>query len=222
MALLAATMIVAGVVSSDAEAQAQQPCGQYLGIICAGPLTDEAGRVTAPDVMADTIDRVAARHGIDLRVVVVDNTRGHDPAAFATTIGELWGVGDDVAQNGVVLLIALAEGRTELAAQTGVTIDGSAVADVGRPFLAADDIDGALIAMVGAIGDGLAEPVVEPGRSGALRSALVLGLAVIGMVVVAAIVATEHHKRTVVRRSRLRMAQRNRAGRQMGAEHESS
>ena len=213
---------IAGSLGSSSIATAQQPCGQYLGIICTGALTDEGGRVTAPDTMTEMIDRVAARHGIDLRVVIVDNARGHDPATFAATIGEVWGVGDDAAQNGVVLLIALEEGRTELAAQTGMAIDGSAVADVGRPFLAADDIDGGLLAMVGAISDGLAQPAVNPEPSGSLRNVLILGLALLGMVMVAAFVATEQRKRRVVRRSRLRMARRRRSGRQMGPEHESS
>lgn len=59
--------------------------------------------------------------GVEIVVVVVDNTSGMPVNEFADWIGEKWGVGDEENDNGIVILISVEDRK--MAIQTGYGIE---------------------------------------------------------------------------------------------------
>jgi len=59
--------------------------------------------------------------GVEIVVVVVDNTSGMPVNEFADWIGEKWGVGDNENDNGIVILISVEDRK--MAIQTGYGIE---------------------------------------------------------------------------------------------------
>ncbi len=167
-------------ISPAAAQRAPVDCGEYAGVVCQGFFTDEAGVVDDPQRIEDAISRIVGHYGNPIAVVVVQNSRGEDPADFAADLANAWGVGDPVEENGILVLVSLDERRTEVVTQNGVTVSGSAIAGSARSFFAAEDFEGGLLAIVGSIEQALAGTLTEETDSGGFPFGLVVFLGIVG------------------------------------------
>ncbi|MCJ7725408.1 MAG: TPM domain-containing protein, partial [Acidimicrobiia bacterium] len=109
-----------------------------------------------------------------IAVVVVSTSGGLSPREFADGLGNTWGVGEAGVDDGIVILVALAERRTEIVTGSGLTLDDSnlsAVASTANSFFGAGDFDGGIAAVLGSLdallsGGMSPTPTVDPGGSG--------------------------------------------------------
>ena len=96
-----------------AVAQTEAPtCPEYRGVVCDGWFTDDAGVVTDDGALEATIGRVVANHGHQIAVVVIDSSGTISPREFAEGLGNTWAVGEAGVDDGIVVLVALSERRT--------------------------------------------------------------------------------------------------------------
>ncbi|MEA2025035.1 MAG: TPM domain-containing protein [Actinomycetota bacterium] len=160
--LFALALFVVVAAASPAGAQRETvECGEYQGVVCQGYFTDETGVIDDPQRIEDAISRVVGHYGNPIAIVVVQNSRGADPADFAADLANAWGVGGLVDENGILVLVSLDERRTEVVNQTGVSIPSDAIAGSARSFFSAGDFEGGLLAIVGSIEQALAGTLVE-------------------------------------------------------------
>ncbi len=180
--LISLLSLVAVVVAASPAAAQRAPvdCGEYAGVVCQGFFTDEPGVVDDPQRIEDAISRIVFHYGNPIAVVVVQDSRGEDPADFAAELANAWGVGDPVEENGILVLVSLNERRTEVVTQDGVTVSGSAIAGSARSFFAAGDFEGGLLAIVGSIEQALAGTLVEDTDSGGFPFGLIVFLGIVG------------------------------------------
>jgi len=68
---------------------------------------DGAGMLAANEVqlLEDSLQNLARTTGTQIVVVIVEDLCGFEPYAFATKLGEKWGVGQEKQDNGIVFLI---------------------------------------------------------------------------------------------------------------------
>lgn len=153
MRRIAASLLLALVVSGTAPAHAQQTCPDYRGIVCDGWVTDAAGVVVDDANVERAAQRFVDEYGHEIAVVVVPDAQGLDPRTFAEELGNTWGVGDPAANDGIVVLVALAERRTEIVTGPGLPLTGlDSVAGAGNGYFADGDFDGGLVAIITALG----------------------------------------------------------------------
>jgi hypothetical protein len=149
------TSLVAGsLLLASGSAAALQPatCPPYQGIVCEGWVTDAAGVIINDETVEATAGRLVAAHGHEIAVVIVATTGSIEPDEFAAGIGNTWGVGDAEADDGIVVLIALAERRTEIVTGSGLRIANlNTIAGAGNSFFAANDFDSGVVAILSAI-----------------------------------------------------------------------
>jgi hypothetical protein len=193
-----------------ASAQSTFECSDlvYRGLQCEGLFTDEPDLVADPDRIDAAIDRVSSTHGNPFGVVIASDTRGEDPVDFAVNLANAWGVGDPDAQNGILVLVAVAERRTEVVTQEAVDLPGTAIANAGRSFFAAGDFEGGVLAIIGSVDQVLSGEYVEPPASDAASGVtgwlVVGGIAVFGAVVAGGAVAGRRRRDAEALRSRRR------------------
>ncbi len=181
-------------------------CGEYEGLVCEGVFTDEPDLVPDPDRVAEAIARVTTAHGNPFAVVIASDARGREPVTFAADLANAWGVGDPVDEDGILVLVAIAERRTEVVTQAGIELPGTAIANAGRSFFAAGDFEGGVLAIIGAVdqalsGD-LAPPTGDTATSfplGAFGAIIAIGGVALGT---GALVSRRRRRRSVVRASR--------------------
>ena len=184
--VLAATAAIA--LASPANAQrAVVECGDYQGVVCEGYFTDETGVAGDPQRIEDAISRIVGNYGNPIAIVVVENSRGADPADFASDLANAWGVGDPVEQNGILVLVSLDERRTEVVTQDGISLPGSAIAGSARSFFGADDFEGGLLAIVGSVEQALAGNLTEESDSGGISFGAIAFLGIVGFFVFSAV-----------------------------------
>ena len=160
LALVAVAVVTAA--SSPALAQRESvDCGTYQGVVCQGFFTDEAGVVDDPLRIEDAISRVVSNHGNPIAIVVVQDSRGANPADFAADLANAWGIGDPVEENGILVLVSVDERRTEVVTQENISVPANAIAGSARSFFAAGDFEGGLLAIVGAVEQSLAGNLTE-------------------------------------------------------------
>ena len=129
--------------------QATPSCPDYHGITCDGWVTDAAGVLTDETAVEAAAGRLVAAHDHEVAVVVAADSDGLDPHDFAAGLGDAWGVGDPARNDGIVVLVSLAERRTEIVTGDGLTIDGlDSVAESGNAYFADGDFSGGLIAII--------------------------------------------------------------------------
>ena len=148
------TVLLAGtLLSSPAPATAgTATCPPYQGIVCDGWVTDQAGVLVSEATMEAAAERLVAEHGHQIAVVIVSTTGSVRPDEFAAGIGNTWGVGDAARDDGIVVLVALAERRTEIVTGSGLRIPNLAtVAGTGDSFFGAGDFDSGIVAILSAI-----------------------------------------------------------------------
>jgi len=127
-------------------------CEPYQGVTCDGWVTDDAGVLTNEPAVEAAAGRLVEEHGHQIAVVVVATSAGLDPVDFAAGLGDTWGVGDPEANDGIVVLVSLAERRTEIVTGDGLEISGlDTVAASGNDYFADGDFSGGLIAIITAL-----------------------------------------------------------------------
>jgi uncharacterized membrane protein YgcG len=183
---LLALAIVAGPGSALAQ---PATCPPYQGIVCDGWVTDAAGVLLSDETVEAAAGRIVATHGHEIAVVVVGTTGSIPPDQFAAGIGNTWGVGAAEADDGIVVLVALAERRTEIVTGPGVRVAGlDSVAAAGNSFFGDGDYDLGVVAILSALdlalaGGGVTPPVQgdpeEDGNLGTVARVLV-GLGMVG------------------------------------------
>ena len=124
--------------------------------------------------------------GTQIAVVVVPTTDGVEPSEYAVELGRAWGVGQAGADNGVVVLVALADREVFIAsgygAEGGLTdaVSGRIVRDVIVPAFRRGNFYGGLDAATDAVIAALAGEFAPSDRSaadgdgGAIQSVLCL------------------------------------------------
>jgi uncharacterized protein len=150
VAALPAALLASG---PAAAAQTDGPaCPEYRGVVCDGWVTDTAGVVENDARLEETVARVVADRGHEIAVVVVPTTGSLDPRSFAEELGNTWGVGSAERDDGIVILVAIEERRTEIVTGSGLSIDGlDDVAAAGNSAFGAGDFDGGIIAILGSL-----------------------------------------------------------------------
>ena len=148
LATFALALTVAALGAMPVAAQEPIDCGVYRGVACQGFFTDEPGVATDRQRIEDSVARLNEKHQSPFVLVVVQDSRGDNPAVFAAELANAWGVGDPVEENGVLVLVSLDERRVELAAQRNATVSGGDVAAAAAPFFEAGDWDAGLTAIV--------------------------------------------------------------------------
>ena len=154
-------------------------CGEYQGVVCQGYFTDEVGIVDDPQRIEDAISRLVGHYGNPIAIVVVQNSRGDDPADFAAALANDWGVGDPVEENGILVLVSLDERRTEMVTQDGISLPGEAITGSARSFFGAGDFEGGLLAIVGSIEQALSGELTEESSSGGFPYGVVIFLGIV-------------------------------------------
>ncbi len=182
-------------------AAAQRPgveCGEYQGVVCQGYFTDETGVAGDPQRIEDAISRIVGNYGNPIAIVVVQDSRGANPADFASDLANAWGVGDPVEQNGILVLVSLDERRTEVVTQDAISLPGSAIAGSARSFFGAGDFEGGLLAIVGSVEQALAGNLTEESGSAGISFGAIAFLGIVGFFVFSAVgqVASLRRKRT--------------------------
>ncbi len=185
--LLAMAFVAAG--TADPAAAQVVECGTYRGLVCEGLFTDEPDVVEDPDRIAMAIERVTATHGNPFAVVIASSTRGEEPEEFAANLANAWGVGDPSEQNGILVLVAIDERRTEVVTQEGVDLPGRAIANAGRSFFGAGDFEAGVLAIIGAVDQVLAGDSLPDGLDQADEgSTFAVGWVVAGVFLVPVII----------------------------------
>ncbi|MGB5432007.1 MAG: TPM domain-containing protein, partial [Acidimicrobiia bacterium] len=94
--LLPLVLVAIAAIVAAAPAAAQRAvvdCGEYQGVVCQGYFTDEPGVADDPQRIEDAISRIVGNYGNPIAVVVVQDSRGANPADFAADLANVWGVG---------------------------------------------------------------------------------------------------------------------------------
>lgn len=151
MRRILALAVLVLIVAAPARAQ-DATCPPFDGIVCDGWVTDAAGVLGDDTILEQVAGNLVVEHGHEIAVVVVATTRGIDPADYAADLGNAWGVGDPQANDGIVVLVALAERRTEIQTGPGLPLgDLSDEASAGNPYFANGDFSGGVGAILTAL-----------------------------------------------------------------------
>lgn len=197
-------LAILAVLLAPSRATAQREtveCGTYRGVVCQGFFTDDVGVADDPQRIEDAIARVVGNYGNPIAVVVVQDSRGADPANFAADLANAWGVGDPVEENGILVLVSLDERRTEVVTQENISVPGSAIAGSARSFFSAGDFEGGLLAIVGAVEQSLAGNLTDESDSGGIPFGYIAVFGIAGFLVFS-VVGQIASKRRAARRKK--------------------
>ena len=125
-------------------------CGEYRGVVCAGYFTDAADIVDDDQRIEDAVDAIVTRYGNQIALVTVADSSPESPAEFADNLGNDWGVGGP-DQDGIVVLVDIANRRTEVRTGPGLSINASRIAGAGDSFFGVGDFDGGMVAIIGSL-----------------------------------------------------------------------
>ena len=137
-------------------------CGTYEGVVCDGWFTDDASVVDDDQRVDDAIDRVVGRYGVQIALVIVNDTGGQSTESFADNIGNAWGVGDADRNDGIVTVVNLSARETWVTTGPGISIDDSRAAGAGNSFFGGGDYEGGALAIVGSLEQEIAAFFGEP------------------------------------------------------------
>ncbi len=157
-AALLVLIVPAAAASATEEPTGPVDCGVFEGVVCQGWFTDDAGVVDDDQRVEDAIDRVVGRYGNEIAAVIVTDSRGQSPRDFAFGLGNAWGVGGP-GQDGVVVLVALDERRTEVVPGAGLEMSDTraeSIAGAANSFFGVGDFEGGMLAIVGSLEQELA------------------------------------------------------------------
>lgn len=127
-------------------------CGVYEGVVCQGWFSDNADIATEDAAIEEAIGAVVGRYGNQIAFVTVAESPYGPPLQFARDLGDAWGVGDASRNDGIVILVDLANRRTEMAAGPGVPVmDYSRVTGAATSFFSRGDFDNGIFAIIGSL-----------------------------------------------------------------------
>ncbi|NOX22582.1 MAG: TPM domain-containing protein [Actinobacteria bacterium] len=161
-------VVIAGPVAAQTPSQTLD-CGTYRQVTCTGPFTDQAGLVDNDARVTIALETLAADSGNQVAVVIVDDVSPESTKEFANNLAEAWGVGSAQRNDGIVIVVAVAQRETWVTTGSGVSINETSVSDASVSFFRNGDFDGGVLAMLSALRDelgvssaGNAEPRFEP------------------------------------------------------------
>lgn len=117
-------------------------------------MTDIVGVVGDDARLEATVDRIVARFGHQIAVVVISSTGGTDPSSYAAELGNRWGVGDASRDDGIVILVEVDDRVTQIETGPGVALSEGALDAIrssGNAFFADGDFEGGILAMLSAL-----------------------------------------------------------------------
>ncbi|MBW2257618.1 MAG: TPM domain-containing protein [Deltaproteobacteria bacterium] len=126
-------------------------CPYFQGITCDGWVTDAAGVLTDRADMEAEAGDLFFKHGHEIAVILIETSGDLTPRRFADGIGNAWGVGNVVRDDGIVILVAIQERRTEIVTGPGLVLadfDLEEVAEAGNEGFGAGDFDAGLRAVL--------------------------------------------------------------------------
>ena len=127
-------------------------CEPFEGLTCDGWFTDDADVVGDDALVDEALDRIVGRYGVEIAFVIVADTGSHTTAAFAQALGAAWGVGDASRDDGVVIVVNLAERRVELWRRPGLpALDYPRVTGAATSFYASGDFQSGSLAIIGSL-----------------------------------------------------------------------
>ena len=141
-------------------------CDEYRGVRCIGWFTDDANVVAFDGRVEDALDRVVGRHGVQIALVIVDDTGGLTTSEFAVGLGNAWGVGDPERDDGIVAVVNLGARETWVEHGEGISINSALAAGAGNSFFGVGDFEGGALAIVGSLEQQIAA-ALEGGAPGA-------------------------------------------------------
>lgn len=156
---LTVTMLVAWLVVPGLALAQTTECPAFEGITCDGAVTDTTGVIEDDLALEEAVGRLVATYGHETAVVIVDGTGGRSVEQFAIDLGDEWGVGDPVRNDGIVVVVDLDSRVTTVQHGPGlneVPRDFNSIAAVGNSFFANGDFDGGLLAIIGSLDEALA------------------------------------------------------------------
>lgn len=157
---------LSSLLATPAVAQETATCPEYEGIVCDGWVTDAAQILVAEPTVEAAAARFVSDHGHEIAVVVVPTTGPIDPLRFATELGNTWGVGDPATNDGIVVLVAVAERRTEIVTGPGLALSNlDDVASTANGFFADGDFDGGIIALITRLGIEVSSDSASPSQA---------------------------------------------------------
>jgi len=173
--ILVPAVLLLAITALPAAAQTTEPadCGTYLGVVCQGWFTDDAGVVDDDARVTAAIDALVGEYGHQIAFVIVDATPQGEPLEFAQDLGNAWGVGMADGPAGIVILIDLANRRTEVTTGPGLSLPESRIAGAGDSFFGRGDFEGGALAIIGSLEQELEEPGTS---SGGPSGSLILGV----------------------------------------------
>ncbi|MDH3308012.1 MAG: TPM domain-containing protein, partial [Acidimicrobiia bacterium] len=151
--LVTSTLIVACATVLAAPALAQPTgCPTVNGFTCDGYVTDVAGVLRNETPLETLVSDIIANHGNEIAVVIVPDSGSMSPADLVEEIGNTWGVGDPDKDDGIVVLVSLAERETRVATGPGADLpERDIIATLGNASFAAGDYDGGVAAILNGI-----------------------------------------------------------------------
>ncbi len=127
-------------------------CGAYRGVVCQGWVTDAAQVLSDRDALEDAADAFVGRLGHQIAIVVVPTTGGLEIGVFADELGNTWGVGDALRNDGIVVLVDIGVRMTWVTTGPGVDLgDEAPIAAAGNALFGAGDFDAGVLAILEAI-----------------------------------------------------------------------
>lgn len=129
-------------------------------------VSDPAG-LLSPEALSRAnadLDRINRANTTEICAVIVDNLSNQDPNDFATELFELWKIGRSDKENGLLLLISREDRTAVIRTGSGMEIamtdgrSGSIIRHDIAPNMKADNLDAALLAAIGSIGQIIENP----------------------------------------------------------------
>ncbi len=156
-ALLASLFVLLFPVAASGQTDGPVDCGTYEGVVCSGWFSDNAGVADDDASIEEALGALVERYGNDIAFVTVAESPHGTPLEFANDLANAWGVGDAQRQDGLLILVDIANRRTELTAGPGVPeLDYSRVTGAATSFFGRGDFDSGIIAIIGSLEQELA------------------------------------------------------------------
>jgi uncharacterized membrane protein YgcG len=151
--IVALTVLLSGGVAT---AQTTPTCPPVEGITCDGWVTDTANVIANDAALESQVGEVVAEYGHEIAVVVVPDSGSLTPNELAREIGSTWGVGSAQNNDGVVILVDLANRWIAIETGSGIDVTNSQLDDLtslAAPYFQVGDFDGGISAMLNGLGD---------------------------------------------------------------------
>lgn len=163
-------------------------CPEFDGFTCDGWVTDVAGALSDEASVEAAATALVEDYGHQIAVAVVPDANG-DLEGYANDLGNAWGVGDEGEDDGIVVVVALAERETWVVAGPGIELpEASAIAGLADSFFRNGNFDGGISAIIGGLDQTFAADAAGEPRPFRQEDGGGVGLGVLGLIGGAAVV----------------------------------